>query len=317
MPLSKALAAISAGALLLIGQSALAQDPYTDRTQDRSAATQTQAEIERDRTSAAVRSDVQVRTQDEDDEDEDEFVAQEDDEFLEDDEFVAQEDDPFVAEDDDDFVAAEDDEFVAEDDEFFADEEFTAEERTTTTETEFETEERRQQDLLVGGADVRTQTRVVSGIPTGVGVHERVIGFVPCPPTTEVVEVVEVDHDKLHTLAMIHTEMFNETRELSEQHDATETAALRNDVIERQVEVIERHGWTREEYNQVVQQVSEDPDLESQLVELVVQHTDESDEQVAGEFEDDLDVDADAQASVEFDDDVEDDTVVMEDDRDW
>lgn len=284
MPLTKVLAAISAGSLLLIGQSALAQDSYTDRTQDRQATTQTQTD--RDSTQA------RVRTQDEDDDAEFTAEASWDDD---DDTWDTQEDTTADAE----FQAehTQDDEFRAETD---TRDEF-------ATESEFATED-----------EWSTEQRTTVGM-TG-----------------------DVDQDKLETLAQIHIEMQDATRELADElavaASAEEAQEFQTRMVDRQVQVIERHGWSRDEYNAIVDQVNEDAELRADFIDMVVQR----DEQVAGtrfetetetesefrtetdsEFQaeadfddDDWDSDTDAQASVELEED-RDETVAREDDRDW
>ena len=85
---------------------------------------------------------------------------------------------------------------------------------------------------------------------------------------------VNVDEQKIQELAQIHVEMQNETRDLADQMSgagSTEDAQeLQAQMVDRQVEVIERHGWTRDEYNAVVDTVNEDPDLRAQFIENVV-----------------------------------------------
>ena len=68
--------------------------------------------------------------------------------------------------------------------------------------------------------------------------------------------------------------MQEETKDLADQMSgagSTEDAQeLQAQMVDRQVEVIERHGWTRDEYNAVVDTVNENPDLRAQFIENVV-----------------------------------------------
>lgn len=265
MHLTKALAALSAGALLLIGQSVVAQDAYTDRTQDRTAAEKEQdTHAEHDRMK-----------------DEEFFASTETRVETQDDEFSAQ------------VETDSDNEFATED--------------QWSTETETSTE---------------TSTQFSSNS--------------------------QVDDQKLETLAQIHLEMQDEIRDLSEElavaASAEEAQEFQARMVDRQVQVIERHGWSRDEYNELVDQVNDNADLRSQFINMVVardeqvaEFTVESDAefQTDSEFqvrtetdsdsefqvEADLDEDDDwmsdeeTTASVEIED--EDDRVVAEDERDW
>lgn len=101
--------------------------------------------------------------------------------------------------------------------------------------------------------------------------------------------VAEVSQERLETLAQIHVEMQDATTELADTmagvDSATDAQELQSRMIEKQIEVIELHGWTRDEYNEIVDAVNADPELRAQFIDLVAQES----EAVAGldDFEDD------------------------------
>lgn len=85
---------------------------------------------------------------------------------------------------------------------------------------------------------------------------------------------VTVDEQQLDTLAQIHVEMQEETRELADElavaASAEEAHEFQARMVERQVAVIERHGWSRDEYNAIVDKVNEDPELRASFIDLVI-----------------------------------------------
>lgn len=200
MQLPNTLVALSAGALLLIGNAAYAQEPYTDRTQDRDETTEPQTAVERARTGNT----------------DDPMVVREEEPYPE----VAEEplDDPLVADDEDELLA-------------------------------------RQQSERSAMAQQRSH---------GQHGHGRMLGFIPCPDDLASAEAVtEVDDARLATLVRIHADMQAEAAGIDDQ----------SELVQKKLEIIERHGWTRGEFNQVVQRINQDPELAARFETAVVTET--------------------------------------------
>lgn len=290
MHLTKALAAISAGSLLLIGHSTLAyaqDDPYTDEERDQQSQT-TQDESTQDSDTMSS-DDYQASTQDDDSwssdtettadvdtsddpmttEDDmssdvesqstmDTYAQTEDDEYSAD---VAVDSESSVAqtEDDSDWSADVDvdsDSTVAateDDDDFNADVDVDADSDATVAATE--------DDDLDVNADVDS-----SAAMGGEAELQEQVASIDVE--------VNVDESKIRELAQIHVEMQEDTRDLADQMSGASSTAdaqeLQAQMVDRQVAVIERHGWTRDEYNAVVDAVNENPDLRAQFIEEVV-----------------------------------------------
>lgn len=209
-PICKTLTALGAGALLLVGTGVHAQDPYTDRTQDRDDTTESQTAVERARTGNT------------------------------DDPMVVREEEPYPE------VAEEplDDPLVADDNESAVDE----------------------QDPLDPEIDLMVQQRSETAQRRSHGQHGhgRMLGFVPCPDdVAAAAAVTEVDDERLETLVRIHADMQAEAAGLDDQ----------SELVRKKLEIIERHGWTRGEFNQVVQRINQDPELAARFETAAVAET--------------------------------------------
>lgn len=285
MHLTKALAAISAGSLLLIGHSTLAyaqDDPYTDETRDQ------QSETTQDDTTS---QDYQASTQDDD------TWSSEDDSWSSDTETTAQTDetrtdesssmDTYAQTDtqDDDSYSADVDvdsessvaatETDPQDDEFSADVDVDSESSVAATESD------PMQDDWDVDVDADSDTTVAATDDPEMDVDADVDTSTSASSDAELQEQVasidvevSVDEQKIQELAQIHVEMQDETRDLADQMSGASSTAdaqeLQAQMVDRQVAVIERHGWTRDEYNAVVDTVNENPDLRAQFIEEVV-----------------------------------------------
>lgn len=263
MSLNKTLAMMSAGALMLIGQSAVAQDDNDREADDRRA--QVHAQTGEEQTGPIARENSPVwsaaEDEDEEDDDDDEFVAQDDDEASADDEFAQ----------DDEFAAQEDD-VLGQDDEFAADAHVTERSATTSVESDVQTDVHLDSDHVVGATDSQAS--------------------LTCPPDV-VVSVDQVDNARIETLAKINVEMLDGTRDLAQQlanaTDDSEAQRLQLELLERQLAVIEQHGWSHQEYASVVSHVQTDESLRSRYIDTVAE------QQVAGEFEMDSELESDAE----------------------
>lgn len=236
MHLTKALAALSAGSLLLIGHSTLAyaqDDPYTDDTRDEQSTETTTQETQ----------DTQA-TQDAQD--------TQDDTWSSDTETTADADVDMQ----DDSDSRMDTYAQSEDDEFSADVDVDAE-----SETDSDTYAQTDDDSFDASADVNADVDSTASP----ALQEQV---------AQIDIEVDVDAAKIEELAQIHVEMQKETRDLADQMSGAGSTAdaqeLQAQMVDRQIEVIERHGWTRDEYNAVVDTVNENPDLRAQFIENVV-----------------------------------------------
>ena len=272
MHLTKALAALSAGSLLLIGHSTLVyaqDDPYADEE-----ATSQEADQASDSSSTdewSTDSDMQA-SETEGEDTSDDMTAQSDDSWSTDEETTADVD--VDAETDvesqstmDTYAQTESEDPTASaegDDEFSAD--VDVDSSVATTDDPMATEDDEFSASADVDADVDSESSVASsGMSSDTELE---------PQVAQIDVEVDVDEQKIQELAQIHVEMQEETKDLADQMSgagSTEDAQeLQAQMVDRQVEVIERHGWTRDEYNAVVDTVNENPDLRAQFIENVV-----------------------------------------------
>lgn len=221
MPLTKALAALSAGALLLIGQAGLAQDSYTDETADETE--QAQPAVE--------------RTQE----------GQADDPMV-----VQERDDPYAQDENDPPVADESDAFSTDDDEFSVDAETDVEtDEFNSEESEFTVEESTTAEAdMYAAMDTQSTGRAFSAIPCA------------CEATNDVA-VLELDDTKLSELAHIQAHLNNDIVGITDE----------TTLVERRMEIITRHDWSRQEFNQAVELVNQDQELEARVMTMVDSET--------------------------------------------